>query len=216
MTTRIAFLHTSPAHVATFNALVQRLAPEAQVTHVVDESLLADARRLGTDDAALVARVHGAMREAAQSGADMVVCTCSTIGSVAEQMPTQGAFLAARIDRAMADAAVRAGQTILVAAVLESTAAPTAELIHDSAAKVGKTVAVDTLLIPEAWPLFERGDLPAYHAAIAAAVRLAARNKDAVVLAQASMAGAADLLGDLGIPVYSSPVLGVQAAIRAV
>jgi hypothetical protein len=36
---------------------------------------------------------------------------------------------------------------------------------------------------------------------------------DAIILAQASMAPAADRLGDLGIPVLSSPRLGAEAAV---
>jgi hypothetical protein len=44
-------------------------------------------------------------------------------------------------------------------------------------------------------------------------VRGAAGNCDVVVLAQASMAPAAQALADLGVEVLSSPQLGVQAAL---
>ena len=43
----------------------------------------------------------------------------------------------------------------------------------------------------------------------------AAANADVIILAQASMAGAAELVSDLGVPVLSSPPLGVEAAISA-
>ena len=56
----------------------------------------------------------------------------------------------------------------------------------------------------------------AYIDAVVAAVRAAPRRFDVVVLAQASMADAADALQDLGIEVLASPRLGVQALLAAV
>src|SRR6476661_1546288 len=101
----IAFLHTSPVHVPTFEKLMQEVAPDLRVSHIVREDLLADAQRDGIGDSSLIARIRKAMTDAGASGAAVVVCTCSTIGGVAESMNTEGAFIAARIDRAMADKA---------------------------------------------------------------------------------------------------------------
>lgn len=99
--------------VETFERLMQATAPQVKVEHIVNEELLADAQRVGADDPALVKRVHGAMVEAAATGASIVVCTCSTIGGLAEKTPTQNCFAAVRIDRAMADRAVKLGYDVL-------------------------------------------------------------------------------------------------------
>ena len=80
MRQHIAFLHTSPIHVETFDRLVYAANPTLQVEHVVAEELLAEAQRVGADDPALVERVHNAMVNAASTGAAIVVCTCSTVG----------------------------------------------------------------------------------------------------------------------------------------
>ena len=77
------------------------------------------------------------MREAASDGAAVVACTCSTIGGIAERTATGGAFTAQRIDRAMAERAVRAGPRVLIAAALESTLEPTTALILSTAAQAG-------------------------------------------------------------------------------
>lgn len=209
----IAFLHTSPVHVATFDALMEEQAPQMAVHHVVDETLLQDARNKGLDDVGLADRVHQAMHRGAESGARMVVCTCSTIGAIAEAMPVRDAFMVARIDRAMADEAVRLGPEVLVLAALESTLEPTQALIRDSAFRLKRDVHVITHAIPGAWQLFERGDVDGYAACIAAAARRALPGPSVIVLAQASMAGAEQLLRDAGVPVLSSPRLGVAAAI---
>jgi len=48
----IAFLHTAQVHVPAFERLVRAQAPASCVRHAVDEALLADARIVGTGDAA--------------------------------------------------------------------------------------------------------------------------------------------------------------------
>jgi len=212
---RIAFLHTSARHVATFDRLLKAADPGVQVDHLVAEPLLDDARRDGVHDPALIRRVHAAMSEAAAHGASVVACTCSTIGGIAERAPAPAGRTFTRIDRAMADRAVQLGPRVLIVAALASTLQPTAHLIGESAAAAHASLVLQTLCVDGAWPHFERGDHAAYIDAVAAAVRAARRTFDVVVLAQASMADAADALHDLGVPVLASPQLGVQAMLRS-
>jgi hypothetical protein len=213
MTPTLAFLHTSPVHVPAFSSLLERTQPGATAVHFVDEVLLRDAREQGHDTPAIVGRVQDAVRAAAASGAKVVVCTCSTIGAAAEATPTHGKFSSKRIDRAMADAAARAGPHVLVVAALESTLGPTSTLVRDSAQRLGLHVSVSEHLIPGAWQHFEQEDMTAYHAAIEAAVGRLLRGPSVVVLAQASMAPAAALLRDAAVPVLSSPALGLRDAL---
>ncbi|SFO58793.1 hypothetical protein SAMN05216567_101531 [Variovorax sp. OK605] len=211
----LAFVHTAQVHVPTFERLVRETAPGLRVRHVVREDLLADARVVGVDDAALIERVHQAMHDAAASGAKVVVCTCSTIGAIGERTPTGDAFEAQRIDRAMADRAVRHGGRVLIVAAVESTLAPTMALVLSAAEHAGVAVRPGQLLVAEAWPHFEAGDMARYAETLAQAIRAKAAAADVVVLAQASMAPVQAVLADLGIEVLSSPALGVRLAVRA-
>jgi hypothetical protein len=68
------------------------------------------------------------------------MCTCSTIGGMAEKTPTHGAFTALRVDGAMAEKAVRTGPRVLIVAALEGTLAPTTALILRAAANAGVDV----------------------------------------------------------------------------
>lgn len=209
----LAFLHTAQVHVPTFERLVRRIEPGLRVRHVVREELLADARVVGVDDAGLVSRVHEAMHEAASEGAKVVVCTCSTIGAIAERTPTGDAFRALRIDRAMANRAVRTGPRVLIAAALESTLAPTKALVLSAAQDAGIAVQPAMLFVEDAWPHFEAGDSVRYIETLTSAIRAASAEADVVVLAQASMAPVADALADLGIDVLSSPAPGTAHAV---
>lgn len=215
MTTQhdLAFLHTAAIHEQTFARLCEEIAPAFRIRHVVDESLLADAREHGITET-LAKKVHGAVTQAAATGAAVVVCTCSTIGGLAESTETAGEFTAMRIDRAMADAAVSAGPRILVIAALASTLEPTRSLLHSSARNAKVHITVTDALVENAWESFLNGDQDTYHALVAEAVQAGLAVADVIVLAQASMAKVADAFSGRPVPVLSSPRLGVRAAVN--
>ena len=79
------------------------------------------------------------------AGAKVIVCTCSTLGGIAEQSPPAG-VLVLRIDRAMAERAVASGRRILVAAALASTLSPTVELLRQIAHESGRTLELVEVL----------------------------------------------------------------------
>lgn len=210
------FLHTSPVHVATFDRLLRESAAAVEWRHLVHEELLADARQHGVTRA-LQERIAAIVEEATTRG-DLVLCTCSTIGGCAEAVNGSGKQRVLRVDRAMARRAVELGTEILVCAALSSTLEPTQRLIQEEAQTMHKTVKQTPLLCEGAWAQFEVGDLDGYHRCIAAELHryVAAGNRpDVIVLAQASMAGAAAYCTGLAMPILSSPELGIQAALLA-
>ena len=211
----LAFLHTSPVHIATFDRLLAESDPGVTARHIVDESLLDEARAAGEITAALEQRIAAALRDASAPDGAVVLCTCSTIGGSAEAASKRAGSVVLRVDRPMAERAVALGDRILVAAALASTLAPTRALILDAARAAGKQIDLRELLCETAWAFFERGDLAGYAQAIAKELRAAADTADVIVLAQASMAAAASLCADLGVPILSSPRLGLEAALAA-
>ena len=200
---RIACLHTAQVHVATFNALFTEKAPDAQLWHMVREDLLAQAQVGGLE---IVAEpLFNAMAEMAE--ADAILCTCSTLGPLVDQMGNPKAI---RIDRPVMEAAVQAGPKPLLALCLESTRTASLGLLTQAATpEITPTVH----MCEGAWAHFEAGDMGGFAEAIAASVRAAVDGHDCVVLGQASMQVAEPLLADLGIPILSSPALAVDAAI---
>ncbi|MGW0581725.1 aspartate/glutamate racemase family protein [Streptomyces sp. NPDC002920] len=205
----LALLHTSPAHVPVFDALRDEDHPDLELLHLVDESLLARAREHGPE--AVAADVRSALVRATAGGARAVLCTCSTIGEVAERAAPAVGVPVLRVDRPMAAAAVAAGKRIVVLATVESTFGPTAALIEREAAGSGRSVTVRTLLADGAWSHFAAGDTEAYARRIAV-VADAVTDADAIVLAQGSMTPA-QALTTTSIPVLSSPRTGLAAAV---
>jgi hypothetical protein len=207
----IGYLHTAPVHTATFRALTAEVAPEAGQTHAVDASLLEHARARGLDDV-LRERVLVRLAELRSAGARVVVCTCSTISGLAEDLAGAAGVRVLRVDRPMAQEAVRAGGRIAVVAALAATVEPTVALLTECAREAGTVPEIRPALCPAAWALFEAGDLDGYARAVAGHVRGLAATADVIVLAQASMAPAVGLLDDLNVPVLTSPRLSVAAA----
>ncbi len=210
----LAFLHTAQAHVERFSQLVEEARPLLRVRHEVRPDLLSLAQDIGNTDPLLQAQVHAAMRDAASSGARLVVCTCSTIGDIAEQFDLQANFACQRIDRAMADTAVSAGPRILLVVALASTVAASTQLLRQSAKRLGKEIHLTTLEVSGAWAHFLAQDSSAYADTIAQSIRSHEKDADVIVLAQASMQSVAAQLFDLKKPVLASPHLGVERALQ--
>ncbi|MFJ4779971.1 aspartate/glutamate racemase family protein [Streptomyces sp. NPDC088762] len=202
-------LHTSPAHVPVFDALRDRNHPGAVLRHLVVPQLLARARVEGPEAVApaLLEVLAGAVARAAVP----VLVTCSTIGATAESLAPELGVPVLRVDRPMAAAAVAAGRRMAVLATVESTFAPTCELLAEEAGE--RPLSISRHLVPGAWERFEAGDIAGNLALVAAAAdALAPAEADVIVLAQASMAGAADLV-TTRIPVLSSPARGLAAVL---
>ncbi|RSS51048.1 aspartate/glutamate racemase family protein [Streptomyces sp. WAC06614] len=188
MVTGLTLLHTSPVHVPVFDALRDRHHPGAVLRHLVAPELLDRARA---------------------EGPGAVLCTCSTLGGVAEALAPELGVPVLRVDRPMCAEAVRLGPRIAVLAAVGSTLGPTTALIEEEAGAA--PVRVRARVVDGAWERFEAGDTGGYLARVAAAAD-AVTGADVIVLAQASMADA-DALVRTAVPVLTSPARGLAAAL---
>lgn len=211
---RVGFLHTSPVHTETFERLIHELDESVLVATVVDEALLEDARSAGLGSELVSRAINAALDTLLEAGSNIIVCTCSTIAGQAEIEGLHRSVDVVRVDRPMAEVAVSIGTRVTVIAALQSTVGPTTDLICEVALQHEHDVAVQVRVCSDAWPYFERGDMEGYLARVAAACEEVSESSDVIVLAQASMAQAAHLC-DVDIPVLSSPVHAVKAAVAA-
>jgi Asp/Glu/hydantoin racemase len=209
--TIVGFLHTSDVHVGTFRDLLTEHAPRFGAIEVVDQTLLDDARAHGIDDD-VRQRLETHLRSLRAQGAAVVLCTCSTLSGVAEQLTDSVGVPVIRIDRPMAERAAGIGGRIAVIVAVPSTLAPTRELLAECIAKSPRSSKLIESPCLDAWTLFEAGDTEGYLDRVAAHARQMADHADMILLAQASMARAANQLTDLPIPVLTSPSTAVQHA----
>ena len=186
----LSFLHTDEVHIKTFQGLINELAPNLKVNHTVNEPLLMHAQAFGEDDT-LLTRVRKSLLELTKEST-LTICTCSSIGSAAESIAKKHKANIIRIDRAMADQAVKYPR-ILVLAALKSTLKPTRSLLEASAKNEKQRPEIRYQIVEKAWTYFLAGDTDTYHTLIKDSIEANASNYDAVMLAQASMASAASL-----------------------
>ncbi|MFD0022990.1 aspartate/glutamate racemase family protein [Streptomyces sp. NPDC058382] len=207
----LALLHTSSVHVPVFDALRDADHPALVLRHLVHEELLDRAGASGPES--VTGDVEALLAAAVAEGATAVLCTCSTIGGVAESAGAALGVPVLRVDRPMAAAAARARRVTVIAA-LTATIEPTLALLAEEADRAGRhPAAVRTVLVDGAWERFEAGDRDGYLDLVAAAAD-AVTDADVIVLAQASMADAVTRTATR-VPVLSSPRPGLGAAAAA-
>ncbi len=197
----LTLLHTAEFHVPAFDALRASIAPGAAMQQQVRTDWLARAKSGG--DATLAAEITDTVRRAHGP----VICTCTTIGDLAEAAGAQ------RIDRPMMARAADIGGPVLMAYCLHSTEETSLGALRGAFDAEGKPADITPLFLGQYWPFFEAGEVDEFHAMLGAAIGAVAEDTapSCIVLAQASMAGAAEKLTRLGIPVLSSPELALRA-----
>ncbi len=146
----LALLQTSFLHVPVFDALRDETHQGLELRHFVDEELLARARVEGPD--AVADDVRAVLSQAVAEGARAVLCTCSTIGGIAEAAAAEAGapVLGLSLIHIKRQAAVATGPRVAVLATVESTLGPTADLIEEEAHRAGRPVAVRTHVVPGA------------------------------------------------------------------
>lgn len=213
-TPRIAFLHTGAVNIAPSGALAAELLPHATVVNYLDDKIVAD---LGDPEraASVPERLTDLVRAAQSAGADVVMLTCSSISHLAAPTAEAVGIPVLRIDEAMADAAVRTGHRVAVLATLPTTLTPTLGLLRERAELAERSPEFVSEVIEGAFEAVASGDRATHDRLVAAAIERVATDADVVVLAQASMASAAEAVS-VDVPVLTSLEPGIRRLSEAV
>lgn len=202
----LALLHTSPIHIARFNAILKTLNYTGTVKHYVNETILRNALAWGKTDS------EGFCLEIERIKLDkphLIICTCSTFGA---ECDLQNGV--ERIDRPIAEYLVEKHKTIGLAYTATSTKESSLDLLRKSAKKLGKTIDVIDCNCTDCWKHLEKGDQINYEKGIASNVSKIESEVDAVFLAQASMEKSKNHLNNFTKEVVTSPEYGIQQLIK--
>lgn len=187
------------------------LGPNVEIHNIADDSILSSVIAEGHVTDNIQKRVDSLYQAAADSGADLVVCTCSSIGETVANTCIKNVRII-RIDEAMARVAVATGSRIGVIATLQTTLEPTVRLVERIAAEQGKPISCEPVVAGEMMAFLKAGKMTEALATASTIVRNLASRCDVIILAQASMAAMQDALQKhSSIPVYSSPKLCAES-----
>jgi hypothetical protein len=210
---RIGCLHTAESNINVFETALAKVdAPGVTLVHSVRPDLLSQAQQYGGLNPEIERLTNAALSDLSAE-VDAVLLTCSTLGPCVTNERI-GSVPVVRVDSALAKESTCAGGRVVVLCAMETTLGPTTRIFADAGKELGASVEVR--LVQGAWALFLGGQIADYLAAVAAAVLQAYDDgANVVALAQASMAGAADLVRGYPRPLCS-PASGLLAAMRAV
>lgn len=207
---KVVCVHTAMALVGPLTETFRELVPEVQVEHIAESSLIKEVIANNAVTPAVRRRLLDYYNAAADSGADIIFNTCSSVGDIADLGNSISRVPVFRIDRPMAERAVQEAQRIGVISTLPTTLDPTCRLLKNCAAEAGKEITLVEGLADGAFAAGQSGDSETHDRLIAEAAQRIADSVDLFVLAQGSMARMEQRLSELtGKPVLSSPVLGV-------
>ena len=207
---KVVCVHTAMALVGPLTETFRELIPEVQVEHIAESSLIKEVIANNAVTPAVRRRLLDYYNAAADSGADIIFNTCSSVGDIADLGNSISRVPVFRIDRPMAERAVQEAQRIGVISTLPTTLDPTCRLLKNCAAEAGKEITLVEGLADGAFAAGQSGDSETHDRLIAEAAQRIAADVDLFVLAQGSMARMEQRLSELtGKPVLSSPVLGV-------
>ena len=207
---KIAVIHTTPATIASLGDLIRSEIPNAEVFNLLDDSILPD-----MNGGYRVDWVRERWLEYAQiarkNGAQAILSACSTVGEFAQEANQMLDIPVYRIDEAMACEAVRRGGVICVFATLASTLEPTARLLKRLSQQQTQFCEICTVLVEGAYDALMQGERALHDEKIRRALAEQGAQANVIVLAQASMASAADGLPDeICAKVLTSPRLGIE------
>lgn len=208
----LGLIHTSATLVPVFAELCRERLPGVKVFNLSDDSLIKEVIAQNRLTPSVTRRVVGHVAAAESAGADVVLVTCSSIGPAVELAAHVVDIPVVRVDQAMADRAVQDGGRIGVAATLQTTLEPTADLIQRRAALAGTTIHIHERLCAGAFDALMEGNAEKHDQMVAAALEDLAGEVDVIVLAQASMARVADQMktSQASIPILTSPTLAID------
>ncbi len=207
----IALIHTVQKVSTSFGASLQAVLPEhAKMYNILDEYLAKHPDETGEFTIGNKNRLYRNIKNAQDTGADVIVVTCSTLTPAVEEIRPFIAIPIIAIDDAMGREAVKLGDRICVLATAKSTLEPTTEKLRKEAHLLGKTITMKTQSIAPAYDAMRAMNMEEHDRLVKEAVA-SITNIDCIVLAQASMAHLeSDVERISGCKTFSSPRLCME------
>jgi Asp/Glu/hydantoin racemase len=206
---RIALIHATPVAIDPICSTFKRLWPQARITNLLEDSLMADLAAAGRIDQKMVSRCCTLAQYAADCGADAILFTCSAFGTAIEAARQRVRIPVLKPNEAMLDEALMTGTRIALLATFGPSLPSMQAELEQLAAERKATIEIRTREVPAALAALNAGDGIGHDAQIAAAAEDLG-DCDALLLCQFSMASAAARIPPRrGRSVFTSPYSAV-------
>jgi len=184
----VVMIHNSMVLVDAIKEICKREMPDVAIINIIDESLVRDIIRYGGVRPEMIRRVTRYALSAQDLGADAVVMTCSSLGETVALYTPLLDIKSFRIDEPMAEFAVRHYDKIGLIGTLPSVIGPSTRMLEEQAAKIGKSITVESTVSSQAFLELMNGNRDLHDQLLKDAVIKLAENNEVIVMAQGSMA----------------------------
>ena len=213
---RIALIHATRVAIAPVEEAARAIWPEAETLSILEEGLSVDRRKSKALSSELQARIVQLARYAESIGADGILFTCSAFGEAIDQAAEGSPVPVMKPNEAMFDAAFRFGTRIAMIYTFPPAAAGMEAEFREAAAVRNSDASLTSHFCAGALDAKRSGD-DALHDRLIAQTAERIADADAIMLAQFSMAGAAEQVRrHVAVPILTSPEVAITEIRRRV
>ncbi len=208
----LVLIHTISPLILMFDRLCAEILPGVQPRHILDEPLLEGIRQRGGLVSSDATRLWDHLKMAESIRGRAVLVTCSTISPLVDNLRPLTALPVVKINEAMTAAAVQAGPRLGVLTTDPTALSPVQQMLEAQARLIGKEITCEAVLVEDAFAALINRDSDTHNRLIREAIIEVSPRVDAMVLAQASMAGVLEQIPerDRLAPIFTSPRLALE------
>lgn len=161
--------------------------PDIEVYNIMDDSLLADTRRYNGMTSVIASRMLNYAKAAEASGADGVICTCTSVNRATKMIRPLLSIPMINIEEPVAEMAARSGKRIGVLGTIPTSPGAISWEIEKKAAEMGKKIEIVPAVVNGAFDVLCAGDRAKHDEMVCEALYKLSREVDCIAFAQISM-----------------------------
>ena len=214
---KIGVIHATCSAVAPLNDAASKHKEDIVLLNFVNENLLYRANQVSGADEFGLRSFTRSVFEAIDAGVDGIIIACSVYTPYVSLMQSFCSIPIIGIDNPMLKSAVDFGGKIGVIATTASSGPSAKRQLLKMAGEMNKKIDIEVSVKTAGMEQLKMGNIDNHNKIIYdAGKELVDKGCSCIVLAQITMACAAEGMGDLGIPILTSPSEGISAIISLI
>jgi Asp/Glu/hydantoin racemase len=162
--------------------------PHVEIINIMDDSLLSESLPNGGPTKEVIRRLVFYFMAAEATGADAIMCTCTTMGLGTRTARSFVRVPAFNIDEPMAKEAISLGNRFGILATVPTSAPATRTLLEAEAKAIGKSIEIKTVINEEAFKNLLAGNTEMHDKLVHGELDKLQHEVDVIVLGQVSLA----------------------------
>ena len=161
--------------------------PDIEVYNIIDDSLLVDTRKYSGMTPTIASRMLNYAKAAEASGADGVICTCTSVNHATKMIRPLLNIPMINIEEPVAEMAAKSGKRIGVMGTIPTSPGAISWEIEEKAAEMGKEIEIVPVVVDGAFDVLCAGDRDKHDEMVCEALYKLSKEVDCIAFAQISM-----------------------------